>query len=57
VELDLSGRGVKKGLATASELAFSEAAIIGPDEIREQKVTLKDLQSREQRTIPLSEIV
>jgi histidyl-tRNA synthetase len=53
VECDLSGRGVKKGLAAAAELGFDEAAIVGPDEAREGTVTLKNLKTREQRTIAL----
>jgi histidyl-tRNA synthetase len=57
VELDLSGRGMKKGLAVASELAFGEAAIVGPDEVRGQTVTMKNLRTREQRTVPISEVV
>ena len=57
VELDLSGRGVKKGLAVAAELDFAEAAIVGPDEVRERKVTMKDLRTREQRVVPISEVV
>jgi len=56
VELDLSDKGVKKGLAVASDLKFSEAAIVGPDEVREKKVTLKVLRTREQRTVPISEL-
>ena len=57
VELDLSGRGVKKGLAVAAEQDFAEAAIVGPDEVRERKVTMKDLRTREQRIVPISEVV
>jgi len=57
VEVDLSGRGMKKGLAVASELDFAEAAIVGPDEVREGKVTLKNLRTREQRVVPISEVV
>jgi histidyl-tRNA synthetase len=53
VECDLSGRGVKKGLAAAVELGFDEAAIVGPDEAREGTVTIKNLKTREQRTIAL----
>ena len=53
VECDLSGRGVKKGLAAAAELGFDEAAIVGPDEAREGTVTIKNLKTREQRTISL----
>ncbi|MGH9440793.1 MAG: histidine--tRNA ligase [Thermoanaerobaculia bacterium] len=57
VELDLSGRGLKKGLAVASERDFAEAAIVGPDEARERRVTMKNLRTREQRTVPISEVV
>jgi len=53
VECALSGRGVKKGLAAAAELGFDEAAIVGPDEAREGTVTIKNLKTREQRTISL----
>ncbi len=53
VECDLSGRGVKKGLAAAAELGFDEAAIVGPDEARGETVTIKNLKTREQRTVAL----
>ena len=56
VECDLSGRGVKKGLAAAAELGFDEAAIVGPDEARDGTVTMKNLKTREQKTVALAEI-
>jgi histidyl-tRNA synthetase len=56
VELDLSGKGMKKGLAAASDLQFAEAAIVGPDEMRERKVTIKDLRTREQKSVLVSEL-
>ncbi|HWC65144.1 MAG TPA: His/Gly/Thr/Pro-type tRNA ligase C-terminal domain-containing protein, partial [Thermoanaerobaculia bacterium] len=56
VECDLSGRGVKKGLAAAAELGFDEAAIVGPDEARDGTVTMKNLKTREQRTVALGEV-
>jgi histidyl-tRNA synthetase len=56
VDVDLSGKGLKKGLAAASELEFSEAALVGPDEKRERKVTVKDLKTREQRVESLEGI-
>ena len=55
VECDLSGRGVKKALAAAADLGFDEAAIVGPDEARDGTVTMKNLKTREQRTIALPE--
>jgi histidyl-tRNA synthetase len=55
-ECDLSGRGVKKGLAAAADLGFDAAAIVGPDEARDGTVTLKDLRTREQKTVPLAEL-
>jgi len=55
VECDLSGRGVKKGLAAAADLGFDEAAIVGPDEAREGTVTIKNLKTREQKTVALPE--
>jgi histidyl-tRNA synthetase len=56
VECDLSGRGVKKGLAIAADLGFEEAVIVGPDEVRDRTVTVKNLKSREQKTVVLSEL-
>jgi len=56
VECDLSGRGVKKGLSLAADLGFEEAMIVGPDEARDGTVTVKNLKSREQKTVPLAEV-
>jgi histidyl-tRNA synthetase len=54
VDVDLSGRGLKKGLAAAADLGFDAAAVVGEDEMKGRTVTLKDLKSREQRTIDLA---
>ena len=54
VDLDLSGRGLKKGLSSAAELGFDVVAVVGEDEMKGRTVTLKDLKSREQRTIDLA---
>lgn len=56
VECDLSRKGVKRALAAAADLGFAEAVIIGPDEVRDRTATVKDLRSREQRTVAWAEL-
>jgi histidyl-tRNA synthetase len=56
VDLDLSGRGLKKGLSVAADLGFTQAAIVGPDEERQKTVMLKDLLSREQTVVAFSDL-
>jgi histidyl-tRNA synthetase len=56
VECDLSRKGVKRALAAAADLGFDEAVIVGPDEARDRTATIKDLKSREQRTVAWAEL-
>ena len=56
VECDLSRKGIKRSLAGAAELGFDEAVIVGPDERRDRTATVKDLRSREQRTVAWTEL-
>jgi histidyl-tRNA synthetase len=67
VELDLSGRGFKKGVARAAQIADSpetyafkvadvRVAFIGPDERASGSLKIRDVKTREERTAPLSEL-
>ena len=56
VECDLSRKGIKRALAAAADLGFDEAVIVGPDEARDRTATVKDLKSREQRTVAWAEL-
>lgn len=56
VDLDVSGRGFKKALGTAAELGFQEAIIVGSAEVDAGTATVRNLLTREQRTVPLSEL-
>lgn len=55
VESDLLGRSLTKQLEHAAASGATHAAIVGEREAKEGTVTLKDLRSGEQRTLPLRE--
>lgn len=54
---DLKIRGVREGLSYASKKGYRYAAIIGRSEKESGKVTIKDLQSGRQETLPLDGVV
>ncbi len=54
---DLKIRGVKEGLSYASRKGYRYAAIIGRSEKESGKVTIKDLKSGRQETLPLDRVV
>jgi histidyl-tRNA synthetase len=67
VELDLSGRGFKKGVARAAQIAEEpesyafrvqdvNVAFVGPDELRTESVKIRDVRTREERTAPLAQL-
>jgi histidyl-tRNA synthetase len=51
VEVDLSGRGVKKQFKAASESGASHAIVVGPDEVGRGAATVKDLGTGEQTIV------
>jgi histidyl-tRNA synthetase len=55
-DLDLMGRAMKGQLKDASRSGARFAAIIGQDEVASETVTLKDLSSGEQESIPRNEL-
>ncbi|MHA2408389.1 MAG: His/Gly/Thr/Pro-type tRNA ligase C-terminal domain-containing protein, partial [Candidatus Ranarchaeia archaeon] len=55
-EVEVMGRTVSKSLADADRRGFTHAVIIGPKELKEGKVVLRDMRKREQRVIRMEDI-
>lgn len=56
-DMDLMRRGISKNLNYANSVGFPYVIIIGEDEIKEKKVTLKDMVKGEQEKIGLDELI
>jgi histidyl-tRNA synthetase len=56
-EVAVMGRSVSRALANANRRGAAYAVIIGPKELEEKKVVLKDMTKGEQRTVPISNLV
>ena len=56
-DADYAGRGFKAQLKLADRFFAPVALIIGDDEVAAQSVTLRDMASKEQRLVPLGELV
>mgnify|MGYP006277644039 CR=1 FL=1 len=57
VSVELSGRSVKKQMKAASESGARLAVIIGPEELDEERASLKDLSSGEQERVPFEDLL
>ena len=55
VRMDVSGRSLKKQMAAAS--GCSHTIIVGPEEAERGVVSLRDMERREQHTVPYGEIL
>jgi histidyl-tRNA synthetase len=55
VRIDLAGRPLKKQMSAASDSRF--AVIVGPEETREGRVVLRDMQSRVESRIPIEDLL
>ncbi|MFQ5999964.1 MAG: ATP phosphoribosyltransferase regulatory subunit, partial [Candidatus Bathyarchaeia archaeon] len=51
VEVEVMGRSVSKALSDADRRAVAYAVIVGPEELKEEKVVLRDMKKREQRVV------
>lgn len=51
VEIDLMGRNVKSLLSQASKLKAKYAILVGPDELSEGKVVVRNMDTREEKTV------
>jgi histidyl-tRNA synthetase len=57
VEIEVMERGVSKALSDADRRGFAYAVLIGPEEAKTDKVVLKDLKKREQKTVEIKNLV
>ncbi len=57
VEVDVMGRTVSKALSEASKRGFTHAIIIGPEELKEGKVVLRNMKEREQKNINIESLI
>ena len=57
VEIDLMGKNVGKQFKYANKLKAKKVIIIGPDELKENKVKIKDMSTGEEKTVNISELV
>lgn len=53
VEVEIMGHTVSKALQNASKRGFTNAVIVGAEELKEGKVVLRDMEKREQRTVEI----
>jgi histidyl-tRNA synthetase len=56
VEVAVMGRSVSRALADADRRGVAYAVIVGPKELEEKKVVLKDMNKGEQTTVPISSL-
>jgi len=56
-EIDYRRRSMRAQMRTANNEDYRYAVIIGDDEVQQGTVTLRDMDSGEQETIPRSELV
>ena len=55
--MDFSGRSLKAQMKQASKFGAKFALIIGEDEVNDKTVTVKNLETSEQETIPVEEVI
>ena len=56
-EVDLEGKGIKKGLSFAEKKRIKKVIIIGEDEVKNGNYTLRDMDSRSQDTYFLNDLL
>ena len=56
-EIEVIGRSVSKALSDADRRKLAYAVLVGPEELKEGKVVLRNLTTREQKTVDISELV
>ena len=56
VELDHQGRSLKSQFKLADKLGAAYVAILGPDELAAGQATLRNMETHEERAVPLSEL-
>jgi len=56
VEVEVMGRTVSKTLSDADKRGVAYAIIVGPEELKEEKVVLRDMKKREQRVVEIKNL-
>ena len=56
-EIDYRRRSMKAQMRTANNDGYRYAVILGDDEVQQETVTLRDMDSGEQETLPQSELI
>jgi len=56
-EIEVMNRGVSKALSGADRKGFAYAVVIGPEEVKADRVVLRDMRKREQKTVEIKNIV
>jgi len=56
VEVEVMGRTVSNALSDADRRTATYAVIVGPEELKEEKVVLRDMKKREQRVVKLKDL-
>jgi len=57
VEVAVMGRSISRALADADRRGVAYAVIVGPKELEEEKVVLREMKKSEQRTVPISNLI
>jgi len=57
IEIEVMGRGVSRALSDASRRGFTHAVLIGPEEAKADKVVLRDMKKREQKTVKTKNLI
>ncbi len=55
-ELEVMGRKVSRALADADRRGVTHVVVVGPKEIEEGKVVLRNMQKREQKTVEIADV-
>jgi histidyl-tRNA synthetase len=56
VEVAVMGRSISRALADADRRGVAYAVIVGPKELKKEKVVLREMKKSEQRTVPISNL-
>ncbi len=56
-EIEVIGRSVSKALSDADRRKLAYAVLVGPEELKEGKVVLRNLNTRKQKTVDIKELV
>ena len=56
VEVEVLGRTVSKALQDADRRTVAHVVIVGPEELKEERVVLRDMRKREQRVVEIKNL-